>query len=57
MSFDALFNKRIYKNPWPLENIISLLKEEKGHHFDPKIVDLFLDKIDDIVQVQENNED
>jgi response regulator RpfG family c-di-GMP phosphodiesterase len=55
--FDALYNKRIYKNPWPLENIISLFKEEKGCHFDPKLVDLFLENIDDIVLIQERNKD
>ena len=55
--FDALYNKRIYKKPWPLENIISLVEEEKGFHFDPKLVDLFLENIDDIVQIQEKNKD
>lgn len=40
--FDALFSKRPYKNPWPVENIFEYLANEKGKHFDPRLVELFL---------------
>lgn len=43
--FDALMAKRCYKDPWPLEKVIGLFKEERGKHFDPKLTDLFLDNI------------
>ena len=49
--FDALLTKRPYKEPWPLEKVISLIKEEKGVHFDPSMVDCFLNRMDDVREV------
>ncbi len=40
--YDALFSKRPYKNPWPIENIFEYLSNQKGKHFDPNLVELFL---------------
>ncbi|MBB1074191.1 DUF3369 domain-containing protein [Rhodoferax sp. 4810] len=48
--FDALSQKRVYKEPWPLERILELIKEEKGRHFDPRIVDLFFENLDEILE-------
>ena len=44
--FDALISERVYKEAWPIERIIALAKEERGKHFDPQIVHIFLDNID-----------
>ena len=44
--FDALTHKRCYQEPWPLDKVIELMKEESGKHFDPKLVDIILDNID-----------
>lgn len=44
--FDALTSRRSYKPPWPDEKIISVLKEESGQHFDPDVVEAFLDIFD-----------
>jgi len=49
--FDALVHKRIYKEAWTLEKTIDLIKSEKGKHFDPKLVDLLLENIDEIKKV------
>ena len=40
--FDALMTKRPYKDPWPFDKAVELVKEERGRQFDPNIVDLFL---------------
>ncbi len=40
--YDALFSKRPYKQPWPIENIFEYLINQKGKHFDPNLVELFL---------------
>ncbi|NOQ31906.1 MAG: response regulator [Helicobacteraceae bacterium] len=50
--FDALGHERVYKKAWPEEKIISLFKEERGKHFDPNLVDLFLDNIDTVREIQ-----
>ena len=39
--FDALGSDRYYKKAWKDEDIFTFFKEEKGKHFDPKLVDLF----------------
>ncbi len=40
--FDALLSKRPYKEPFPLSEAIKIIKEGRGKHFDPVIVDVFL---------------
>ena len=50
--FDALLAKRCYKEPWPLEKVISLLQQEQGKHFEPKLVQLILENIDEILKIQ-----
>ena len=40
--FDALVSKRSYKEPFPYEHAIAIMKEGRGKHFDPKLLDIFL---------------
>jgi putative two-component system response regulator len=40
--FDALTSVRPYKKAWTEEEALNLLVEQKGRHFDPALVDLFL---------------
>jgi putative two-component system response regulator len=49
--FDALTSKRPYKNSWTIEEALDLLKEEKGKHFDPKLIDIFIENIDEIKEI------
>ncbi|MBI4651895.1 GAF domain-containing protein [Candidatus Desantisbacteria bacterium] len=44
--FDALVSKRCYKQAYSMEEAINIIKNEKGKHFDPKIVDAFIDGLD-----------
>lgn len=41
--FDALSTKRPYKEAWPYEKCLALIRNSSGQHFDPKIVQVFLD--------------
>jgi response regulator RpfG family c-di-GMP phosphodiesterase len=52
--FDALMSHRCYKKSWSFEDAIELIKNEKGKHFDPDIVDVFLQNIDEIMLVRES---
>ncbi len=36
--FDALTSKRPYKEAWPIEKAVAVLREDAGSHFDPVIV-------------------
>jgi response regulator RpfG family c-di-GMP phosphodiesterase len=50
--FDALGSERCYKEVWEDEKIFQLFKDEKGKHFDPKLVDLFFDNLDKFLQIR-----
>ena len=51
--FDALGSNRVYKKAWDLDKIIALFKEERGQHFDPFLVDLFLNNLDDFLKIKD----
>ena len=55
--FDALTSKRPYKEPWPLEKAFNLLKEEAGKHFNPFLVEVFLNQKSAIIEVKEKYKD
>lgn len=40
--YDALASKRVYKPAFPHSKCVQIIREERGKHFDPKLVDLFL---------------
>lgn len=44
--FDALGSRRSYKQPWPIANIIDHIRKERGQQFDPALVDLLLEHVD-----------
>jgi len=50
--FDALTSKRPYKDAFPVEKAIDIIKKERGEHFDPHVVDVFLENIDEILQIK-----
>jgi response regulator RpfG family c-di-GMP phosphodiesterase len=51
--FDALGSERCYKDAWPLDKIIALFKSETGKHFDPLLTDLFLDNLDNFLEIRD----
>ena len=51
--FDALVAVRVYKPAMPFEKAVSIIKESSGEHFDPAIVEAFLNAEDRIRAVTE----
>ncbi len=51
--FDALTSKRPYKKAWTEEAALDFLREQKGRHFDPALVDLFIEQMPAVRKVQE----
>lgn len=41
-SFDAMVSRRSYKQAMSVERALSILEEEKGRQFDPKLAELFI---------------
>ena len=52
--FDALMNKRIYKEAWDLPKVLEFMKEQEGKHFDPILLDIFFNNIDTIKEIYKN---
>jgi adenylate cyclase len=50
-SYDALTSKRVYKPQIPHEKAVEIIIEEKGSHFDPEVVDAFLEVEENFRQI------
>ncbi len=46
--FDALVAERVYKPAMPFEKALSIIRESSGEHFDPDVVEAFLNAEDKI---------
>jgi len=55
--FDALGSDRCYKKAWELEKILKLFEEEKGKHFDPNLIDLFIQNLDKFLEIRDKYND
>jgi HD-GYP domain-containing protein (c-di-GMP phosphodiesterase class II) len=55
--FDALGSDRCYKKAWDDEKIFNLFKEEKGKHFDPKLIDIFFEHLDEFLKIRDSLKD
>ncbi len=51
--FDALTSERPYKHAFPNEQAFQIIRDGRGQHFDPGLVDAFLDSQYEIVRIQE----
>jgi response regulator RpfG family c-di-GMP phosphodiesterase len=55
--FDALGSDRVYKKAWEDERIFELFRSERAKHFDPELVDLFFENVEEIMTVRESYKD
>jgi putative two-component system response regulator len=49
--FDALTSERPYKHAWPVSEAVQFIKDNSDKHFDPQLVSLFVDNLNEIVEV------
>ncbi len=49
--YDALISKRVYKPPFSHDKAVAIIAEGKGQHFDPDMVDAFLELEDQFRQI------
>jgi putative two-component system response regulator len=45
--YDALISKRVYKAAWSHTDAVEMVRENRGTHFDPTLVDCFLEDADE----------
>lgn len=48
---------RVYKPAWEDEKIFALFKEERGKQFDPKLIDIFFEHLDEFLEIREKMKD
>jgi response regulator RpfG family c-di-GMP phosphodiesterase len=51
--YDALSSRRSYKEPWDESRSIEIISQGAGTHFDPELVEIFLERIAPIRNIQE----
>lgn len=54
---DALATDRIYKKSWPIEKILIHLKEQSGKQFDPELIALVLNHLDQFLEIKNKFQD
>lgn len=50
--FDALTTKRPYKEPWPMDETLEVMRKNAGRHFDPRLLALFLKIMPEILRLK-----
>ncbi len=55
--FDALVSKRSYKDSWSVEDAKAEILRSAGSHFDPKMVEVFINQYDKLLEVKEKYKD
>jgi len=55
--FDALGSDRVYKKAWNDEKIFEFFKNEKGKHFDPELIDIFFENLEQFLLIRSKFQD
>lgn len=50
--FDALCSSRVYKEAWPIKEVEEYFQLQRGLHFDPNLVDILFENIDEVIEIQ-----
>jgi response regulator RpfG family c-di-GMP phosphodiesterase len=50
--FDALANDRCYKKAWSMERILEFFEQQRGKQFDPELVDLLFERLEEVKEIQ-----
>lgn len=52
--FDALTHKRKYKDSWPIDEALAYIQAQSGSHFDPALVNIFIEHLDEFIAIGTN---
>jgi putative two-component system response regulator len=55
--YDALISRRVYKEGMPHEKAIAIMKDGRGTHFDPDVLDAFLELQDSFQMIAKAYQD
>ena len=51
--FDALSSRRCYKEPMSEQEVLQIMRDDAGTHFDPHLITIFLENIDKFLEIKE----
>jgi putative two-component system response regulator len=51
--FDAMTTNRPYRAPIPPPEALEVMRRARGLQFDPRLLDLFMDRLDEVMEVRE----
>ena len=54
--FDALVSRRSYKEPFPFEKAMDIIREGAGTQFDPEVAQIFIDSADEVREITKAHE-
>ncbi|MGE0087252.1 MAG: HD domain-containing phosphohydrolase [Desulfococcaceae bacterium] len=52
-AFDVIISRRPYKDPVPVEKALEIIQKDRGTHFDPDVVDIFVQFFDEVLKIKE----
>ena len=55
--FDALTSERPYKKSWSIDDAVTYIKDQRGLHFDPVLVDLFIQNLEEVKIIKKEFEE
>lgn len=55
--FDAISSDRVYRPAFELDRAVEIMREGRGSHFDPVLLDGFLDEHDRVVKIRDQHPD
>jgi putative two-component system response regulator len=55
--FDALSSKRVYKEAMPEAEVLRILAEGRGTHFDPALLDVFVGALEEVRGIKDRYSD
>ena len=55
--FDALGSDRCYKKAWEIDKILKYFNNQSGKHFDPKLVDIFMNNLEEFFEIRDLYQD
>jgi putative two-component system response regulator len=51
--FDALTSDRVYRRALSIDDAVATMQSDRGTHFDPDVLDAFLDSLDEVAAIRE----
>jgi putative two-component system response regulator len=55
--FDALTSNRVYRPAMSVDHAVALMRASRGTHFDPQLLDLFIDAMPEVLDIRRRHPD